>query len=286
MILITGATGHLGAAVLHTLLQKTAATEVAALVRDEAKAAPLQTRGVSIRVGSYGDPASLDRALLGIDTVLLISGGGEADGLQQHQNVIDAAKRAGVRRLAYTSRALHNPTTLANELMVRHFQTEDYLRASGLPHVIFRNILYMDTLPLFTGPHVVETGISLPAGAGRVAYALRREMGEAMANVLLAAPGDNRTYHFTGGTAYSFADVAAALTAAAGRPVTYSPVPVADFAAGMQARGVPAPAIERTIGFLTDIKNGQEAHVSPDLEAALGRPPATLAQAIRELYAL
>jgi NAD(P)H dehydrogenase (quinone) len=286
MILITGATGHLGTAVLHTLLQKTAATQLAALVRDEAKAASLQAQGVSIRVGSYNDPASLEKAMQGIEKVLLISGGGEDDALQQHYNVVDAAKKAGVRCLAYTSRALKDPGTLANQLMVRHFQTEDYIKASGLQYVIFRNSLYMDALPLFTGPQVLQTGVNLPGGQGQVAYALRQEMGEAIANVLLASDCDNRTYHFTGSAAYSFDEVAAALAALAGKPVAYTPVDPATFAAGMQSRGVPEVVIERTIDFMTDIKHGQEAEVSTDLTTMLGRQPTALQEGLKLLYKL
>ncbi|SET34881.1 SDR family oxidoreductase [Hymenobacter actinosclerus] len=286
MILITGATGHLGTAVLHTLLQKTPASQLAALVRDEAKATDLQARGVHIRVGTYADPAALDRAMQGIEKVLLISGGGDDEALQEHFNVIDAARRAGVRCLAYTSRALQNPATLVNQLMQRHFQTEEYIRASGLAYVLFRNALYMDTLPLFTGPQVLETGIHLPAGQGRVAYALRREMGEAIANVLLTDGCANRTYHFTGSAAYSFHDVAAALTAASGRPVAYTPAGQASFAAGMQQRGVPAVVIERTIGFMTDIQNGQEAQVSSELATILGHQPTALTEGVKLLYQL
>ncbi|TGD81644.1 SDR family oxidoreductase [Hymenobacter wooponensis] len=286
MILVTGATGQLGTAVLDNLLQHTPAQQVAALVRDEAKAATWQAQGVSIRVGHYGDPASLDRAMQGIEKVLLISGGGEDDALQQHYHVIDAAKKAGVRCLAYTSRALKDPSSLANHLMVRHFQTEEYLQASGLPHIIFRNILYMDTLPLFTGPTVLETGISLPGGQGRVAYALRSEMGEAIAKVLLAGTCDNRIYHFTGAEAYSFTDVAAALTELSGRQVAYTDVENEVLAGRMRERGVPEVAIERTIGFMTDIKHGQEDIVSSDLATALGRQPASLVEGVKLLYKL
>ena len=286
MILVTGATGQLGTAVLQTLLQHTPATQLAALVRDEHKAAALQAQGVGIRLGSYGDPAALDRAMQGIEQVLLISGGGEDDALQGHQNVVDAAKKAGVQCLAYTSRALKDPGTLVNQLMVRHFETEDYIRASGLPHILFRNILYMDVLPLFTGPNVLETGINLPAGQGKVSFALRSDMGEAIAKVLLKRDFTTRTYHFTGSQAYSFDDVAAALTEASGKEVAYTPVEAAAFAAGMRQRGVPELAIERTIGFLTDIKYSQESEVSTDMATALGRRPTSLIEGVRQLYKL
>lgn len=284
MLLITGATGQLGQAVLAQLLRRTAASQLAAFVRDEAKAAPLREAGVSLRLGDYDNRPALDRAMQGVEKVLLIAGTDEERRVQQHAAVIDAAQRAGVRCLAYTSRTLRDPTTLSNQLMLGHFQTEDYLRASGLPHLIFRNVLYMDTLPRFVGT-ALETGVvALPAGRGRVPFALRAEQGEAIANALLDAPCDNRTYELTGQQAYSFADVAAALTAMAGRPVRYDDVAPAAFAAQLVARGLPELVVRRSAGFLADIKNNQESTVSPELAALLGRAPTTLEAGLRKLY--
>ncbi len=286
MILITGATGHLGTAVIKTLLAKTLAGQLAALVRDEAKATGLRQKGVSIRVGDYDDTDALDRAMEAVDKVLLIAGGDAPNALQQHQNVVDAAKKAGVRCIAYTGRALKDPDTLVNRLMMRHFQTEDYIKASGLNYVLFRNILYMDTVPVFTGPAVFDTGIALPAGHGRVAFALRSEQGEAIANVLMADDCANQTYTFTGSEGYSFHDVAVALAELSGKPVTYTDIDPAILAERMKGRGVPEAAIKRTIGFMTDIKNGQEETVSTDLENCLGRKPASLREGLTTLYKL
>ncbi|MCR5890028.1 SDR family oxidoreductase [Hymenobacter sp. J193] len=286
MILITGATGHIGSAVIERLLQLTAPGQVAGLVRDEAKAAGLKAQGVHIRVGDYNDPASLDQAMQGVTKVLLVSGGGDDDGLQQHYNVVDAAQKAGVGCLAYTSRALKNPDTLVNQLMVRHFQTEDYIQASGVPYILFRNILYMDTLPQFVGPQVFETGIRLPAGQGRVSFALRRDMGEAIANVLADSRCDNRIFTFTGDATYSFADVAVALSELSGRPVEYHAIGQEAFAVHLQAQGLPDGAIQRINGFLTDIKNGQEDTISPDLSDWLGRPPTPLKEGLKTIFKL
>lgn len=286
MILITGATGHLGSAVLERLLQITATGQVAGLVRDEAKATDLKARGVQIRVGDYNDPASLDRVMQGISKVLLVSGGADDNGLQQHCNVVDAAKKAGVGCLAYTSRALKDPATLVNDLMVRHFQTEDYIRASGLPYIMFRNILYLDTLPQFVGPQVFEQGIQLPAGQGQVAFALRQEMGEAIANVLADSRCDNRIFTFTGGVAWSFADVAAALSELSGKPVPYTPIEQHAFEARLQAQGLPDVVVQRITGFLIDIKHGQEETISSDLADVLGRPPTPLKEGLKAMYKL
>ncbi|MCC3158957.1 SDR family oxidoreductase [Hymenobacter sp. 15J16-1T3B] len=286
MILITGATGHLGAAVIQQLLTKLPASQLAALVRDPAKAASLQAQGVHLRTGDYRDPVALEQAMQGVEKVLLVSGGADADGLQQHHNVVDAAKRAGVRCLAYTGRALREPEALVNDLMKRHFQTEDYIRASGLDYVLFRNILYMDTLPQFVGPRVLEAGIYLPAGEGRVSYALRRDMGEAIANVLATGDCANRIYTFTGAQTYSFHDVAAALTELSGREVRYTDVEPADFVAGLKARGLPELVAQLSLGFMTDIKHGQESAVTSELAEVLGRQPASLKEGLRELMGL
>lgn len=286
MILVTGATGHLGSATLQFLLNKVPAAQLAGLVRDEGKATDLQQKGISIRVGTYDDPASLDRAMQGIDTVLLIAGTDEENRLRQHSHVVDAAKKAGVGRIAYTSRALKDRNTLANQLMQGHFQTEDYIRASGLTYTLFQNILYMDTIPQFVGPAVFERGIYLPAGEGRVSFALRSDMGEAIANALTSDERGNRVYQLTNRESYSFADVAAVLTELSGKPVGYVAAQRAAFEAGLKQRGLPDVTIERITGFMTDIKNGQEDAVSPDLENLLGRQPTSLRAGLKVLFQL
>jgi NAD(P)H dehydrogenase (quinone) len=286
MILVTGATGQLGRSVVHQLLKNTSADKIAALVRDEDKAADFKDAGVSIRVGQYDDPVSLEKAMQGIEQVLLIAGTNEERRVQQHQSVVDAAKKAGVQGIAYTSRTLKDRSTMANKLMEGHFQTEDYIKDSGLSYALFRNVLYMDTIPQFVGERVFETGISVPAGQGKVAFALRSEMGEAIANLLLASDWNQTTYKLTGSTSYSFDDVAAELTRLSGRAVNYQPAEASAFGAQMIRRGVPELVVQRVIGFMTDIKNGQEDEISPDLERLLGRKPATLQEGLKTLFKL
>lgn len=287
MILITGATGHLGTAVIHQLLKKTPANKIAAFARDESKASDLKEKGVDIRTRNYDDTASLDKAVRGIEKILLIAGTDEENRLRQHQNVVDAAKKAGVKFIGYTSRNLKDRNTLVNKLMEGHFQTEDIIKASGLSYAIFRNALYMHTIPQFVGGEkVFETGINLPAGEGRVAYALRSEMGEAIANVLADNGCDNRIYQFTGSEQYTFGDVAAALTELSGKEVKYTSAEKSAFEAQMKERGTPEPVVQKVVGFITDIKNGQEEEVSFDLENQLGRKPISLQVGLKSLFKL
>ncbi len=287
MILITGATGQLGSAVVARLRQRVPAEDIAVLVRDRGKATGLADAGVSVRVGDDDDREALDRSLVGVDRVLLIAGNDPERRVQQHQNVIDAAVRAQVRLFGFASRSLRDVATSANGLMADYVATEERVRASGLTHLLFRNALYLDTVPLYVGgAQVFETGIRLPAGQGRVAYALRREMGEALANAMLDHVGGDRTYVVAAPEGYGFTDVATALTEVSGRPVRYTEVTEEAYLAGMVAAGVPAGAGQRVLGFIADIRDGQLDETSNDLGALLGRAPATLADGVRELFAL
>lgn len=188
MILITGATGNLGSKVIENLLKNTEVKQIAALVQSEEKAQILKEKGVNIRVGNYDDPIALEKTMEGITKVMLISGNDILKREQQHKNVIDAAKKAGVNYIAYTGFLIRNIENSAlKSMMESHFPTETYLKASGLAYTIFRNNYYADVIPMFLGDKetVLNNGIVFPAGNGSVPYALRSEMAEAFANVFI-----------------------------------------------------------------------------------------------------
>ena len=285
-ILVTGATGQMGSVVIETLLKKMPAQQINIITRKVEKQSEFQSKGFNAFLGDYSDVVSLEKAMAGVDSVLLISSGDQGDRMQEHKNIIDAAKRMGVSSIAYTSRSLRDRTTLSNKLMVEHFDTEDYIKASGLKYIIFQNALYMDVIPQFVGQNVFETGIFQPAGDGKVAYALRSEQAEAMGNVLLNEKFDNQTYRFTGSEAYSFYDVAHALSELSGKDVKYHAVDVADYETMMSQRGLPPFLIQKIVSFILDIKHGQEATVTHDLESKLGRKPASLTEGLKILFNL
>lgn len=286
MILITGATGNLGSKVIEALLKRVPATQIVAFVRDENKAHDLREKGVNIRVGDYDSKRALEKAMEGVKKVLLISGGRAENSLEQHQNVVDAAKHTGVKTIAYTSRCLQNRDTLANELMKRHFLTEDYILSSGMNYIFFRNILYMDAMITFLGKNVLETGIFLPAGDGRASYALRSDQAEAIGNILASEDDIKRVYNFTNTETYSFYDLANALSELSGRKVSYIPVDTATFQQKAAELGIPEFAVDVVNAFITDIKHGQESKVSADMEIALGRKPVGLKEGLKLLFGL
>jgi NAD(P)H dehydrogenase (quinone) len=172
---VTGSTGHLGRLVVKELLARgVPATDVVALARDPEKAAAL---GVPVRRADYADPATLADALAGVDVLLLVSGSEVGQRLPQHTAVIEAAKAAGVQRVAYTSIAHADHS--ANPLVPEHKTTEDVLRASGLPVTILRDNWYLET---YTGPvpQDLATGEVLGSTATRASAATRADMAVAI----------------------------------------------------------------------------------------------------------
>ncbi|MBV9794123.1 MAG: SDR family oxidoreductase [Actinobacteria bacterium] len=285
MILVTGATGQLGTAVVRQLLARTSAAQIAVLARDPGRAAGLEQQGVSVRPGEYADPGSLARAMKGVDRVLLIASSEFQQRVQQHQNVIDAARAAGVELFGFTSRSLRDMAAPGNPAMRDYAETEARIGASGLPAVIFRNALYLDTLPVsLGGPAVFSTGIRVPAGPGAVAYALRRELGEATANAMLGPPGGDRTYVLAAPRASTFDDVARALSEISGSPVAYTPVSDGDFVVHAIGQGIPEPMARYLVGFFADVRDHQLDETSTDLQELLGRAPASLKDGLAELF--
>lgn len=283
-ILVTGATGFMGSVVVETLLKKISAQQINVISRKEEKMATMQAKGINTFIGSYEDVSSLEKAMVGLETVLLISSGDQGDRMQEHKNVIDIAKKMGVKNIAYTSRAMKDRTTLQNKLMQDHFDTEDYIRESGLNYTIFQNGLYMEFLQFFVNKEHMEKGISLPVGDGKVAFTLRADQAEAMANVLLDEDFGNKTYQFTNNETFSFFDVANILSELSGKEIKYTPIEITTFEETMKQRGLPEAIIKKMGGFLMDIKNSQEAIVTSDLENKLGRKPTTLKEGLKTLF--
>ncbi len=212
---ITGATGQLGRLVIQTLLKKTAAKNIVALVRDEQKAQDLQEQGITLRHFDYDQPEHLADALQEIDQLLLISANEIGRRTPQHQTVITAAQQAGVKHILYTSllHADRNPLGLAQE----HRETEALIQASGLTFTFLRNNWYSENY-LTNIAHAVETGTLFgSAEQGKISSASRQDYAEAAAQVLASSGHDNKIYELAGSNSYSLSDLADYISQAANK---------------------------------------------------------------------
>jgi NAD(P)H dehydrogenase (quinone) len=277
MILVTGATGQLGQIVIEKLSEKIPINQIAALVRDASKADHLIAKGVNVRVGDYQNGESLLAAFQGIDKLLLISSNDFNDRLGQHKNAIDAAVKAGVKHVFYTGVTMNNiNSSPLKPLLEEHYLTEAYIKASGLSYTFLQNSLYAEVIPMFLGENVIETGVFFPAGEGKVAFALREDLGEATANILVSEGHENQTYNLTGSEVISFAEVAAILSELSEKAVSYINPESEVFEGTLKQFGLPEPIIQMSVMFAAGIKNNDFNKTYDSLERFLGRKPTNI----------
>jgi NAD(P)H dehydrogenase (quinone) len=286
-LLITGATGQFGQAAINSMLKKNyPANAIAALVRDENKAADLKAKGIDIRIGDYNDVASLTKAFRGIDSVLFVSASDVAQRTQQHENVIKALNASAVKQVVYTSftRDEKAGPSAIDFVTDAHIKTEQWLKDSGKTYTFLRNNLYMDFVPVFIGEKVLETGVYFPAGSGKSAAATREEMAEAAANVLLSDEHANKVYNISNTEAWSFGEVAETLSSITGKQVNYYSPSQQEYKETLSNAGVPAEYVGMFAAFGEAVKQNEFNKTSNGLELLLGRKPTSLKTYFQLVY--
>jgi NAD(P)H dehydrogenase (quinone) len=279
-IAVTGATGHLGRLVIDRLKNKVPAADISALARTPRKAEDL---GVEVREADYTKPETLGAALKGVDTLLLISSSELVDRVGQHHNIIEAAKKDGVKRIVYTSmlRANDSPISLAAD----HWVTEQELMASGIPFTILRNGWYTENS---TGsiPGALAGGALLgSAGQGRISSAAREDYADAAVAAVLDESLNGKTLELAGDQAWTLAGLAAEISRQSGREIPYNDLPEADYAATLTAFGLPDDVARAVASGDVGASRGALYEDNHQLSALIGRPttpmPQTVADALK-----
>lgn len=284
-ILVTGASGQLGGAVVRHLLQTEglAPGQVVAASRDPGKLSELSAAGVELRVADFDAEASLSTAFAGVDTVLIVSTDAlDAPGrrLGQHRKAVASAVAAGVGRIAYTSMLSPGP---GNPVMFApdHHGTEEAIRQSGIPFSIFRNGWYQENL-LMSLPGALASGQWYTSAAdGRTSYVRRDDLARAIARGLVRPPAESITYSLTGSEAPTNDEIAALASEVTGKPLQVIHLTDAQLAEGMKAAGVPEAVVPLLISFEAATRAGLLGTVTKDVEALTGRPPAPLSDWIK-----
>ncbi|MEV0649040.1 SDR family oxidoreductase [Phytomonospora sp. NPDC050363] len=276
MIVVTGATGHLGRLTVTALLDRgVPAGEIVAAVRDPAKAADL---GVEVREADYGRPEKLVAAFAGADRVLLISSSEVGQRFAQHRNAVDAAKAAGVGFLAYTSVLRADVSTLG--LAGEHKETEQYIAESGLPHTFLRNGWYLENYTEHLASALEHGTILGSARDGLISGAARADYAAAAAVVLTDDRHREEVYELAGDTAFTMATLAAEVSRQSGEEVVYHDLPEADYVAALAGTGMPRQYAELLADSDVGVSKGQLVSEDTALTDLIGRPTTSLADAV------
>jgi len=277
---VTGATGQLGRLTIAKLKEKVATGSIVALVRTPEKAADL---GVEARAFDYSKRDSLAASLQGIDKLLLISGNEVGQRLPQHIAVIEAAKKAGVKQIIYTS-ILHADTSSLG-LAVEHLATEAAIKASGLVYTILRNGWYTEN---YTGSAKGAIGAGAfigCAGNGKIASAARVDFAAAAVVVLTGTGHENKIYELAGDTAYTLADLAAEISRQTGKAIPYNNLTETQYADILKSFGLPEEVAQMLADSDTGASKGGLFDDSKQLSALIGRPTTSLSKVLADAIA-
>jgi NAD(P)H dehydrogenase (quinone) len=280
MIVVTGASGQLGRLVVKMLLKSLQPSEVVAAVRSPDKVSDLVDHGVQVRSMDYTKPETIDNALAGAEKVLLISSSEVGSRVQQHANVIDGCKKAGVKLLAYTS-ILHadsSPLPLAQE----HRETEALLSQAGVPFVLLRNGWYSENYTAGV-PVALEQGVVMGcAGEGKISSAARTDYALAAAKVLLAEGQAGRIYELAGDSAYTLNELAAEIARQSGKEVAYHNLSEEAYFDVLKHAGLSEPIATLLAESDTGASKGGLFDDSGVLSRLLGRATTPLSESVSE----
>lgn len=276
---VTGATGQLGRLAVEALLARgVAPSQLTATGRDTTKLADLAARGVVVKKADFDDAASLDAVFAGADRLLLVSTNEIGKRASQHRNAIDAAKRAGVKLVAYTSiaNADHTQVIFGPE----HRDTEQYLKASGLPYVFLRNSWYFENYTSQIAGAVAHGVVLGAAGEGRVSAATRADYAAAAAAVLTTEGHAGKAYELGGDTAITLAEYAAEIARQVGKAVVYKNLSETEYTQALVGFGVPEGYAAIYAACDAAVARGELKVEGGALAKLVGRPTATLADAV------
>jgi NAD(P)H dehydrogenase (quinone) len=279
MIAITGVSGLLGRLVVEDLLHSVEAHKVVAIVRTPSKVSDLSERGVQVRAADYNDKAALQQALSGVEKLLLISSSEVGQRAAQHKNVIEAAKAAGVKLIAYTS-LLHadsSPLDLAEE----HIATEKLLKESHIPFVLLRNGWYTENY-IASVPPALQHGVFIgSAGEGKIASAARADYAAAAAKVLTLDNQGGKVYELAGDRGWTLAELAEEVSKQSGRKVAYQNLAEADFKAALLGAGLPDGLAAMLANSDVGASKGGLFDDGRTLSKLIGRPTTSLAESVK-----
>ncbi|UYK96280.1 SDR family oxidoreductase [Pantoea stewartii] len=278
MIAVTGVTGKLGRQVIMKLLSFYPAEKIVGLARNPQDAGDLIELGVQIKQADYDKPETVLAALSGIEKLLLISAVIPSERLRQHQAVIDAARQAGVRLIAYTSQLRADTSALS--LAKSHRETESYIKQSGIAYTILRNGWYIENHTDNLNKALQHGVILGSSGEGRFSSASREDYAEAAAVVLSEDGHSGKVYELAGSNAYSMPELADELSELCGKKIDYLNLSYYDLKQVLLSVHIPEMIADVVIEADKLSQEGELYSDSNDLSILIGRKTVSVHQAI------
>lgn len=281
MIIVTGANGKLGRAVVERLLKRLPAEQIGVSVRDTEKAHELKEWGVRVRKGDFDEPASLADAFEGVSQLLIVSSNSSGEAaVRQHRLAINAATRAGARRILYTSHMGSSPTSLFPP-MVDHAATEEALREAGVAFTSLRNGYYANTVLWLLGD-ALKTGVLAAPEDGPVSWTSHSDLAE-IAAMALSEEGmlDGVTPALTALEAIDLTGIAAIASELVQRPIRRVMMPDVEYRAGLVSHGLPEKIADMLMGMFLASRQGEFAQVDPTLARLISRPPVSVQDVLK-----
>lgn len=275
-IAVTGATGHLGTLVVEELKKRIPNENIVALVRTPGKASALE---VEVRAFDYNQPEAMTAALAGVDRLVLISSNEIGQRARQHFNVIEAAGKAGVEWIVYTS-LLHADSTTLN-LAGEHMTTEEALKASGINYTILRNGWYTENYTDSIGGALAGGAFIGSAGNGKISSAARVDYGEAAAVAITDESHKGKVYELAGDDYYTLADLAAEISNQTGTNIPYRNLTEAEYTKILESFEIPAGFAAAIASWDVSASKDDLFDDSHQLSALIGRPTTPLADSVK-----
>ena len=269
-ILVTGATGNVGGAVISNLTAMGA--NVRALVRNESKAQGLRDGGVEVVIGDLDKPETLDAAFSGVDKVFLVTPVGP-DQVSLARNGIAAAKRAGNPHIVRLSAgALDTAADSPARVTRQHAEIDAELKASGLPYTILRPHNFMQNTLMAAQTVASDGAVYMPMKDGKLGMIDVRDIADVAAKVLTEAGHEGKTYGLTGPASISYHDIAAGLSKALGKEIKYVDVPLDAAREAMVGMGLPDWYADAYNEYNKAFSEGLGDFTTKDVEQIAGHP--------------
>jgi uncharacterized protein YbjT (DUF2867 family) len=279
MILITGASGNNGIEILKRLTGRV--ERIRAMVRDAHKVTPPAAGyGLHYCEANFDDPSTLRKALDGVQRAFLVTNSSEKVEEQQLR-FVDMAQQAGVRHIVYLSQ-LHASTQSPLRFLRYHATVEDAIRSSGMSFTMLRPNLYMQGFLMMSKSIGADGRFYTPSGKARVSVVDVRDVASAAVAALTQTCHEGKTYDLTGPEALTHTQMAAELSAALERPVTYVDVSEAQFLDKLRSAGMPDWQAEGLVEDFAHYRRGEASTVSDAVQRVTGAPPHTFAEFAQE----